>query len=250
MLIPYRDVIALRALDDARRAVELSEEHIACVQHEADDLVHDQVCLAFTTLAAIHLGEETSRALFECLVGTGDDIEECLASVTGAPQAFVVVAGDGHTYRVDRVCLSAERAHARADDLTSTRAFQWVNVQPVELDSTDPGAEDALSERLSNPCPDGHPASTSAAPAPEETLPWEDRVGFALATVFPAAVARDILAAEAFGALVFRVREHAQATGLPPAAVLARLDVDTRLFAAQADEPAAFLASRVARLPL
>lgn len=269
MPIPYRDVIALRALDAARRAVEVSEDHIVAKQHEVSNPAWDQVCQSFMTLATAHLGEDLARGLFECLLRSGDDVEECLAIVVGAPQVFVVVAGDGdRSYIVDRVCLSAERANSRTDDLLKTGTYDWVQVLPAELDVADGTGLDADPVKaarvaawlegvrgLTAPLPPGHSDGDPCpggrhGPVPQPELTREDIVEMALRQVLSSTAVQELCKSEAFGALVFRVLEHAEAADILPVAVLRKVDSDTFAFLTRADDPASFLASRVARLPL
>lgn len=67
----------------------------------------------------------------------------------------------------------------------------------------------------------------------------------AVRAVFPPEAAEAITADEAFGALAFRLDEARREEGHDPAAVLAGISVSDRAFAAEADQPAAFLAARV-----
>ena len=64
--------------------------------------------------------------------------------------------------------------------------------------------------------------------------------------VFDEDQAHEIINSEAFGALVYRIREHRDATGDTPADVFDALDEDDLKFAAdRADNPAAFLAAKI-----
>ncbi len=92
------------------------------------------------------------------------------------------------------------------------------------------------------------PESEAAAPAAVEPLGWEEQARRAVAAVFTPGVAETVTTSDAFGALAYRLREHHDSTGAGPRAVLAGLDPDVLDFAARADDPAAFLASRVAQL--
>ncbi|WP_431879003.1 hypothetical protein [Amycolatopsis sacchari] len=76
-----------------------------------------------------------------------------------------------------------------------------------------------------------------------------EQVAEAVAELFPAEVAEAIGDDEAFGALVYRVRERMRAYGRTAAAVLGEVDAGDREFAGRASEPAAFLAAKVRDLP-
>lgn len=76
-----------------------------------------------------------------------------------------------------------------------------------------------------------------------------EQVAEAVAELFPAEMAEAIEDAEAFGALVYRVRERMRASGRTAAAVLDEVDAGDREFAGRASEPAAFLAAKVRDLP-
>lgn len=80
-------------------------------------------------------------------------------------------------------------------------------------------------------------------------LAWRCGVTDALRALFPDDVAAAIEEADAFGALVHRVRERAREYDHTPAEVLGAVDEEDRAFAGRADEPAAFLAAKVRDLP-
>lgn len=64
--------------------------------------------------------------------------------------------------------------------------------------------------------------------------------------VFPEDRAEEILGDEAFGALVWRVREHCKIHGTDPEYAFELLDEDDMEFAVEgADNPAAYLAAKI-----
>jgi hypothetical protein len=74
----------------------------------------------------------------------------------------------------------------------------------------------------------------------------DEVIRVAVRATFPDTVAQQIEDSNAFGALVHWIRESCSARGIQPAQVLALLTDDDLWFAAdRAEDPAAFLASRV-----
>jgi hypothetical protein len=67
----------------------------------------------------------------------------------------------------------------------------------------------------------------------------------AIRAALPAETAQAIEADEAYGALVYRLRQHATHHDTTPAAVLAQLNDNDLHFANQATNPAAFLAAKI-----
>lgn len=74
---------------------------------------------------------------------------------------------------------------------------------------------------------------------------WAAGVRSAVREVFPRSVAGQVEEADAFGALVHRVRERAQLLDKAPCDVLRELDDNDLWFTGEADEPAAFLAAKI-----
>ncbi|MFC9250634.1 hypothetical protein [Amycolatopsis thailandensis] len=80
-------------------------------------------------------------------------------------------------------------------------------------------------------------------------LAWRCGVKDALRGQFPAELAKEVERADAFGAVVYRVREFAREHDLAPFEVLAAISPEDKEFTGRADDPAAFLASKVRDLP-
>lgn len=78
-----------------------------------------------------------------------------------------------------------------------------------------------------------------------EPASWEDQTEVALCTLVGADVADEMTGSEAYGALVYRLRQQCEKTGASPAEVLATLEDDVLGFVERADNPAAFLAAKV-----
>lgn len=74
---------------------------------------------------------------------------------------------------------------------------------------------------------------------------WLADVRAAVREVFPCGVAEKIERTDAFGALVYRVRECAELYDRAPRDVLRRLEDRDLWFASEAEEPATFLAAKV-----
>jgi hypothetical protein len=88
-------------------------------------------------------------------------------------------------------------------------------------------------------------AAEAATPAGRE-LSWDDQLRAALAAEFPAAVLEVITESHAFGALSWKLRALADDQELTAVEALATITKRDRLFASHgADDPAAFLASRL-----
>lgn len=85
-------------------------------------------------------------------------------------------------------------------------------------------------------------------PLPENTAAddYQSEIPEAIRDTFPAAVADRIIQSGAYGPLAYHIRNAASECRVGPAQVLARLeDSDLWFAASEADDPAAFLASRV-----
>lgn len=91
-------------------------------------------------------------------------------------------------------------------------------------------------------CPQCQP--DPAAAGVDELASWEQRIEEALWAMFDGDAA-EMTTSEAYGALVYRLRQHCEATGDQPAQVLDELGENALRFARHADDPAAFLAARV-----
>uniref|UniRef100_UPI003F491DC5 hypothetical protein n=1 Tax=Amycolatopsis sp. CA-151526 TaxID=3239921 RepID=UPI003F491DC5 len=77
-----------------------------------------------------------------------------------------------------------------------------------------------------------------------------DQVAATVAGLFDdGEVVEEIVEAEAFGALVYRVGERMRVTGQTAAAVLGEVDEDDLRFTGRADDPARFLTAKVRDLP-
>jgi len=74
---------------------------------------------------------------------------------------------------------------------------------------------------------------------------WEERTAVALHDVLGDEVGQEIVESEAYGALVYRMKQRAQDRAIAVVDVLHELDEDALQFAGRADNPAAFLASRI-----
>jgi len=78
---------------------------------------------------------------------------------------------------------------------------------------------------------------------------WRCGVRAAVRELFPADVAKQIEQAEAFGALVYQVRERARAYDHTPDEVLGAIEIKDRALTSCVDDPAEFLAAKVRDLP-
>ena len=126
------------------------------------------------------------------------------------------------------------------------------NMRTGQTEQDDPAAEEgtqapAEAEPRED---DGNGADEGVAesgPADEliPKIPVEDSsFAGALVALFPTA-AEEIKDSDAFGALSFKVDRRCQETGETPRQVFESLDADTRAFVPRANDPAAFLASRI-----
>jgi hypothetical protein len=70
----------------------------------------------------------------------------------------------------------------------------------------------------------------------------------AIRAAFPAETAQAIKADDTYGALAYRLREHATHHDISPDDVLTQLDDNDLHFASQATNPAAFLAAKIRKL--
>jgi hypothetical protein len=240
--IPLRDIVALRALEYARKALAISTYHQDYVRRDVPDPLVDQLCLSFTRLAAAHVGADLAYALFDEVVNTGSDVEECLLTLAGGPRAHVVLIGDGDTLRVDRVCLSPhgpEGANQRVQDLLEVSGEEWARSEevplfgspgprldfpagPLQYDRDDvswlageanraahatEGLRFVVKERSATTPPSGQSPGAQPPGGHADVTTWEVRVTNALHAVYPLRSSADAVAqCEAFGALVYRVR--------------------------------------------
>lgn len=126
---------------------------------------------------------------------------------------------------IDQVLIGL-RGHA-LDDLLQDTGIAATELEEPEPDDTASGAD---PEEVV----DNHSATTEVI-----------GITAAVRDVFPADVAQQIEASDAFGALAYRVLQRVAATGQTPTRVLRDLDPSDRAFASRANEPAAFLAAKI-----
>jgi NTP pyrophosphatase (non-canonical NTP hydrolase) len=133
-------------------------------------------------------------------------------------------------------------------DLSGATARKWATIQ-----RRDPTAIRAAHQPTTSvPAGAEYHADTATRTATRTARAgrsgWENQVRAAIGGMFPPGVARQIISSDAFGALAYRLGQHAQDTDATAEQVLGELDLGDREFAARADDPAAFLARKVAEL--
>lgn len=169
--------------------------------------------------------------------------------------------------RIDAIQLVVHLLQATEDTFHYARRGQLRGAEAAELLRALQEVDYALSElrghalddlvRDTGADPDEQPETNSVeeatVPAASSAVEIEaarlTAVTDAIREIFTAQAAGQMQGSDAFGALVYRVRERAAATGLSPVEVLRELDADDRSFALRADDPAAFLAAKVRDLP-
>jgi hypothetical protein len=142
--------------------------------------------------------------------------------------------------------LDEIREHALADLLDGTGLGDDQPDEPAPAPSDGPAEEAAAAASVAS-----EPQAQSPVPIPawRETLPsgttgFDEQFAAALRDAFPDAVAA-FTDSDAFGALNFKVHRRCQQTSETPLQVLSSIDPNDRTFALTADDPAAFLASRI-----
>ena len=125
-------------------------------------------------------------------------------------------------------------------DLHTAAARKWARILRRDPAGRRPAPTDTDTETPETP---GRPAGTGG-----DRGGWEAQVVAGLARVFPAELAARIADSDAFGALAYRLGECVDEYGGTPADVLGQVGEADRRFAARANDPAAFLARKVAEL--
>ena len=134
-------------------------------------------------------------------------------------------------------------------DLHTAAAEKWAQIlhrdpnahRPPHTDPPDTAADRPVAVAV--PCRQAEPAINGV----EAGGSWDEQVRAGVHQVFGTAGAQ-IMASAAVGALAYRLGQAVDQYGGTPAAVLAQLDESDRRFAVRADDPAAFLARKVAEL--
>ena len=128
-------------------------------------------------------------------------------------------------------------------DLHTAAARKWAQILRRDPAGHRPAPTDTDPEAPETPAP---PAGASGTGG--DRGGWEAQVVAGLARVFTAELAARIADSDAFGALAYRLGECVDEYGGTPADVLGQVGEADRRFAARANDPAAFLARKVAEL--
>jgi hypothetical protein len=131
--------------------------------------------------------------------------------------------------------LNEIREHALGDLLEGVGLSHDPDAEKADTNEEPPEAEAPVSAPI--------PAWRGTWPA--ETTGFDEQLAAALGDAFPVSVTATIIASGAFGALAYKVSRCCQEAGETPAQVLNSVSADERAFALHADDPAAFLASRI-----
>ncbi|MFF4598129.1 hypothetical protein [Amycolatopsis sp. NPDC001319] len=149
--------------------------------------------------------------------------------------------------------LAELRDHALDDLLHGTGLVDDPVAPELQVDGDD-GSDQETEVPVSQPTPalarSATTAETPTEPAEQDQNPHmpastpEHEFADALGALFPHAL-HTIARSDAYGALKHKVLRRCGETGETPADVLAEISEDDRAFAPRANDPAAFLASRV-----
>ncbi|RJQ92389.1 hypothetical protein [Amycolatopsis panacis] len=146
---------------------------------------------------------------------------------TVVPAGWYVHAGESYADGGSQLTLHIENAHdAEGNDLAEHVAAFLVAALKTTAHATQTPAE-----------------PTEDAAEPTGTL--EQQFADALGAAFPKDL-HEIASSDAYGALKYKTLQRCQDTGETPRQILAGLSPSDRAFVARANDPAAFLASRVA----
>lgn len=133
-------------------------------------------------------------------------------------------------------------------DLHDAAARKWQQI--LRRDPT--AHRPAHTEPAANPTRDTHAKAAAGRESGRaeagEGQTWDEQVRAGVHAVFGNQTGETIVESEAFGALAYRLRQHLDQDGDTPADVLTALDEADHRFAGRANNPAAFLARKVAEL--
>ncbi|QFU90944.1 hypothetical protein [Amycolatopsis sp. YIM 10] len=162
-----------------------------------------------STETAVHINGTIAGHRVEVFAVDRDRLHELLPPDEGQPRhqrTRSITLAELETYLADTAAPATETAQDQHDDPGN---------------DTPPAEEDAHSEKL------------------------EQQFTHALGDMFRGALLLEISSSDAYGALKYKVLQRCQATGETPEQVLDSISYADRTFAAEANDPAAFLASRV-----
>ncbi|MEV0066660.1 hypothetical protein [Amycolatopsis sp. NPDC050768] len=145
--------------------------------------------------------------------------------------------------------LAELRDHALEDLLRGTGLADDPADAVGDAEAGDDGDQESGHVPVSKPIPALAAQPEAEASEPEADageLEWtlEQAFADALGGMFPREL-HEIASSDAYGALKYKVCQRCQETGETPAQVLAAVSPSDRVFVARANDPAAFLASRI-----